>query len=80
MNSNTDALIQSIPAILYVIAGIFLLVLAVSWLFLPWTISGNLTKLVRIQQAQLDELERITRNTRLPGSTSLGPSSDYKSK
>ena len=68
MNSSFDSTLQTLPAIVYLVAGLILLVLALSWLFLPWTINGHLKKMVKIQQLQLDELEAIARNTRPPGS------------
>lgn len=79
MNSNADSLLQSVPAGIGVVIVILGLVLVLSWLFLPWTISGHLKKMVKIQEAQLDELQRIARNTRPPGSTDTkGSSIDYK--
>ena len=74
MNSNLDSAIRGVPAVVYVAISILLLVLALSWLFLPWTINGHLKRMVKIQQAQLDELERIARNTRPSGLTDTGPS------
>jgi hypothetical protein len=61
MNSNLNSALQTLPGIVYVIVSILFLVLAVSWLVLPWTISGRLSAILRVQERQLQELERINR-------------------
>jgi antibiotic biosynthesis monooxygenase (ABM) superfamily enzyme len=59
MNSNLNTALQALPAIVYVLVSILFLVLAVSWLVLPWTISGKLSEILNIQERQLRELERL---------------------
>jgi hypothetical protein len=74
MNSNLETWLQSIPTVIGAIIAVLALALVLSWLFLPWTINGHLKKMVKIQEAQLGELELIARNTRPPGSTDMGRS------
>jgi hypothetical protein len=59
MNSNLSNAVQALPAVVYFIAWIVCLLLAISWLVLPWTISGRLSAILRIQERQLKELERL---------------------
>jgi hypothetical protein len=61
MNSNLNNAMQSLPTIVYFIVWIIGLLLAISWLVLPWTISGRLSAILRVQERQLQELERINR-------------------
>lgn len=61
MNSNLNNAMQTLPTIMYFIVWIICLLLAISWLVLPWTISGKLSAILRVQERQLQELERINR-------------------
>jgi antibiotic biosynthesis monooxygenase (ABM) superfamily enzyme len=61
MNSNLNNALQTLPAIVYVLVWIVCVVLAISWLVLPWTISAKLSAILRVQERQLEELHRINR-------------------
>jgi hypothetical protein len=61
MNSNLNTFLQTLPAVVYVLVSILCLILAVSWLILPWTISSKLSAILRLQERQLQELERIVK-------------------
>jgi hypothetical protein len=61
MNSNLNNALQALPTIVYFVVWILGLLLAISWLVLPWTISGKLSAILRVQERQLQELERINR-------------------
>jgi hypothetical protein len=61
MHSNLNTALQALPAVIYVIVSILFLALAISWLVLPWTISGKLSEILRVQEQQLEELARMNR-------------------
>jgi hypothetical protein len=58
LNTSLNNAIQSLPPIVSIIISIIFLILAISWLVLPWTISGKLSAILRVQERQLAELER----------------------
>jgi hypothetical protein len=59
MNANFNNTLQTLPSIVYIIVWILGLILAISWLVMPWTISSKLSAILRVQERQLQELERL---------------------
>jgi hypothetical protein len=61
MNSNLNSAMQTLPTVVYFAVWVVCLLLAISWLILPWTISSKLSAILRVQERQLLEMERINR-------------------